>query len=142
MYYWISTYIISHHEIHVVEDVELGSDIMDTLMNSAIDAYFEKPIDYRIRLHEQVLKKLQTTRDIASAKESAAMNWILDDNDESFGPSNPIFKETCEFVRSLVEKYRAKHENLNIKVQDEMQWKGGHELGESDTEPSFDITTE
>jgi hypothetical protein len=40
----------------------------------------------------------------------------------------------CDFVRSLVEKYRVRSERLSAELHEEEQWRGGHEAGASDME--------
>ena len=129
MYHWMTSYIITNHTKDDLRDIECGDGFSDDLLSEAVDAYFEEPINDRIELHEQTLGNLRAAH--ADSKETAAMNWILED-DLPFDPTSPIYSDTCDFVRSLVEKYRVKRERLAQEIDEEEQWRGGHEAGAED----------
>jgi hypothetical protein len=131
MYHWFTSYIITNHTKDDLRDIECGDGFSEDLLSEAVDAYFEEPINDRIELHEQTLANLQRSHAVADAKETAAMNWILENN-SPFDPSSPIYGETCDFVRGLVEKYRVKRERLAAEIHEEEQWRGGHEAGAED----------
>ena len=131
MYHWFTSYIITNHTKDDLRDIECGDGLSEDLLSEAVDAYFEEPINDRIELHEQTLANIRTAHALADAKETAAMNWILED-DLPFDPTSPIYSETCDFVRGLVEKYRVKRERLAREIDEEEQWRGGHEAGASD----------
>jgi hypothetical protein len=133
MYHWMTTYIITHHTKDDLWDIARGDGISEDLISDAVHSYFEEPINDRIELHEQTIGNLKSALAIANAKESAAMNWILTD-DDPFDRTSPIYKEMCDFVRSLVEKYRVRSERLAAELHEEEQWRGGHEAGASDME--------
>ena len=139
MYHWFTTYIIANHTKDDLRDIECGDGISEELIEEAVDSYFDEPINDRIELHEQTLGNLRRAHAIAESKETAAMNWILDD-DIPFDKTSPIYSETCDFVRGLVEKYRLKSERLAHEIHEEEQWRGGHEAGASDDE--IDIVME
>jgi hypothetical protein len=136
MYHWMTTFILTNHTKDDLRDIEMGDGLSEDLISSAVNSYFDEPINARITLHEETLQNLRTAHGLAEAKETAAMNWILDDNGP-FDPTSPIYHETCEFVRGMVEKYRVKRERLAGELCEEEQWRGGHEAGEED----FDIIT-
>jgi hypothetical protein len=139
MYHWFTTYIIANHTKDDLWDIERGDGISEDLISAAVDSYFEEPINDRIELHEQTLGNLRRAHAIAEAKEFAAMNWILENN-SPFDPTSPIYDETCDFVRGLVEKYRLKSQRLAQEIHEEELWRGGHEAGASDNE--IDIVME
>jgi hypothetical protein len=131
MYHWMTSYIITNHTKDDLRDIECGDGFSEPLLSEAVDMYFEEPLNDRIELHEQTLQKLRDTHALAEAKESAAMNWILED-DSPFDPTSPIYTETCDFVRGLVEKYRIRRERLAGEIREEEQWPGWNEADASD----------
>jgi len=141
MYHWMTTFVLTNHTKDDLRDIEMGDSLSEDLISGAVNAYFEEPINFRISLHEETLQNLRTAHNLAEAKETAAMNWILDDNGP-FDPTSPIYHEMCEFVRGMVEKYRVKRERLANELAEEEQWRGGHEAGASDDEMDFEMITE
>jgi len=131
MYHWFTSYIITNHTKDDMRDIECGDGLNEDFLEEAVNMYFEEPINDRIELHEQTLANLRRSHAVADSKETAAMNWILENN-SPFDPTSPIYSETCDFVRGLVEKYRVKRERLAAEIHEEEQWRGGHEAGAED----------
>lgn len=126
MYHWMTTYIIANHTKNDLRDIEMGDGFSEDLISAAVESYFNEPLNDRIELHEQTLGNLARARDLAEAKEGAAMDWILDD-EIPFDNTSPIYSETCDFVRGLIDKYRVKRERLAQELHEEEQWRGGYE---------------
>ena len=105
----------------------------------AVDAYFEQPINDRITMHEQMLVNLRAAKRRAEAKESAAIDAMLEEN-KPFDKTSPIDEEYCDFMRSIIDKNRKAIDRLEREIHEEEQWRGGHEDGASDldTDPKYD----
>ena len=106
---------------------------------SAVDAYYDLPINDRIEMHEQTLVNLRAAKRRAEAKESAAIDAMLEEN-KPFDHTSPIDQEYCDFMRSVIDKNRKAIDRLENEIHEEEQWRGGHEEGESDleTDENFD----
>lgn len=106
---------------------------------AAVDAYYDLPINDRITLHEQTLVNLRAAKRRAEAKESAAIDAMLEEN-KPFDHTSPIDQEYCDFMRSIIYKNRKAVDRLENEIHEEEQWRGGHEEGESDleTDENFD----
>jgi hypothetical protein len=76
---------------------------------------------------------LRASKRRAEAKESAAIDAMLTEN-KPFDDSSPIDQEYNDFMRSIIEKNRAKADRLENEIHEEEQWRGGHEEGASDLE--------
>lgn len=100
----------------------------DDLNEEAVNAYFDMPINRKIALHEQMLDDLQYERDEALAKEVAAIDALLDENNP-FGEDSPISHEYADFLRQLIIENRKKADRLECQIHEEEQWRGGHEEG-------------
>jgi hypothetical protein len=94
----------------------------------AVNAYFDLPINRKIALHNQMLEDLQYERDEALAKEVAAIDALLDENNP-FGEDSPISHEYADFLRRLIIENRKKADRLECEIHEEEQWRGGHEEG-------------
>jgi hypothetical protein len=126
MYHCMASYVyenITKDELYEIagEDYYPGD-----LEAAAVDAYFDLPINDRIEMHEQELVNLRAAKRRAEAKESAAIDAMLEEN-KPFDESSPIAHEYAEFMRGIIEKNRAKVERLEIEIHEEEQWRGGHE---------------
>jgi len=84
-------------------------------------------------MHDQELVNLCAAKRRAEAKESAAIDAMLTEN-KPFDHSSPIDQEYSDFMRSIIEKNRAKIDRLENEIHEEEQWRGGHEDGASDLE--------
>jgi hypothetical protein len=105
----------------------------------AVNAYYDLPALERKKMHDQELLNLQAEYARAEDKEMAAINWMLDDT--PFDPASPIYVEVCQYVRGLVEKFKAKRERLEREIHEEEQWRGGWEE-DMDTDPMYDHADE
>jgi len=88
----------------------------------AVDAYFELPIKVRISMHEQELVNMRVARRAAEAKESAAIDAMLEEN-KPFDDTSPISHEYAEFMRSLIAKARREIEKWDVDIHEEEQWR-------------------
>ena len=105
----------------------------------AVNAYFDLPALERKEMHDQTLLNLQAEYARAEDKEMAATNWMLDDT--PFDPASPIYVEVCQYVRGLVDKFKAKRERLEREIHEEEQWRGGWEEN-METDPMYDHSEE
>jgi hypothetical protein len=131
MYRFMAEYVrknISKEELYALERGEYRPDGLE---EDAVDAYFDLPIMKKIELHEEMLEKLQKQKAIVEAKEIAAINAILDDT-LPFGLDNPISHEYTEFLNGLVAENRKKVDTFQRAIDEEEQWRGGHEKGAED----------
>jgi hypothetical protein len=133
MYHYMANYV--RNEITKDELYEIQGDDYCTgeLEANAVDAYYDLPLNERIEMHEQTLVNLRAAKRRAEAKESAAIDAMLEEN-KPFDETSPISHEYAEFMRGLIEKNRAKVDRLEREIHEEEQWRGGHEEGESDLE--------
>lgn len=97
----------------------------------AVDAYYDTPLVDRMEMHEQEMENLKDEHRHMAAKQRAAADWLLDDE---HNPENPIYIEMCAFMRELYKKYEKKVEEVQRRIDEEEQWRGGHEEGASDDE--------
>jgi hypothetical protein len=114
-------------------EIQGGDYCTGDLEAAAVDAYFAMPLNDRITRHEQELVNLRADMRRAEAKESAAIDAMLEEN-KPFDDSSPIAHEYAEFMRGIISKNRAKANRLMDEIYEEEQWRGGHEAGESDLE--------
>ena len=133
MYHYMASYVrneISKEELYDIQGGDYGTGDLEA---AAVDAYFDLPLNERIEMHEQELVNLRADKRRAEAKESAAIDAMLTEN-KPFDHTSPIDQEYAEFMRGLIAKNRAKVDRLENEINEEEQWRGGHEAGESDTE--------
>jgi len=126
MYNFMASYV---HENFTKDDLYeiAGEDYCPgDLEAAAVDAYFDLPINERITLHEQELVNLRSAKRRAEAKESAAIDAMLEEN-KPFDDTSPIAHDYANFMRGIIEKSRAKVDRLEIDIHEEEQWRGGHE---------------
>jgi hypothetical protein len=114
-------------------EIQGGDYCTGDLEAAAVDAYFAMPLNDRITRHEQELVNLRADMRRAEAKESAAIDAMLEEN-KPFDDSSPIAHEYAEFMRGIISKNRDKANRLMDEIYEEEQWRGGHEAGESDLE--------
>lgn len=111
-----------------------GLDYMEgDLEASAIDAYYDQPINDRIEMHEQELVNLRAAKRNAEARESAAIDAMLEEN-KPFDHTSPIAHEYANFMRAIIDESRVTIDRLECEIHEEEQWVGGHEEGASDME--------
>lgn len=130
MYRFMADYVkenITKEDLYVIQS--RGDEYCpDDLNEEAVNAYFDMPINRKIALHEQMLDDLQYERDEALAKEVAAIDALLDENNP-FGEDSPISHEYADFMRGLIIENRKKADRLEGQIHEEEQWRGGHEEG-------------
>jgi hypothetical protein len=133
MYNYMSSYVEQHMTKEELYEIQ-GLDYCDgDLEAAAVDAYFDCPLIERIRMHEQELVNLRAAKRTAEAKESAAIDAMLEEN-KPFDDTSPIAREYAEFMRGLITKNREAIDRLENEIHEEEQWLGGHEEGASDLE--------
>jgi hypothetical protein len=128
MYHYMANYVrreISKEELY---DIQGGDYCTGDLEAAAVDAYFDLPINDRIEMHEQELVNLHAAKRRAEAKESAAIDAMLEEH-KPFDETSPIDEEYCEFMRGIINDNRAKVIRLENEIHEEEQWRGGHEAG-------------
>jgi len=143
MYHYMASYVnnnISKEELYEIQGGDYGTGDLEA---AAVDAYFDLPINERINMHEQELVNLRADLRRAEAKESAAIDAMLNEN-KPFDHTSPIDKEYSDFMRSIIEKNRAKIDRLENEIHEEEQWCGGHEEGASylETDERYDPMAE
>ena len=133
IYHYMAGYVRSEISKSELYEIQGGDYCTGDLEAAAVDAYFDLPINDRIEMHEQTLVNLRAAKRRAEAKESAAIDAMLTEN-KPFDESSPIDQEYSDFMRSIIEKNRAKADRLENEIHEEEQWRGGHEEGAEDLE--------
>jgi hypothetical protein len=100
---------------------------------AAVDAYYDQPINDRIAMHEQELVNLRAAKRNAEARQSAAIDAMLEEN-KPFDYKSPIAHEYANFMRAIINESRVMIDRLECEIHEEEQWVGGHEEGASDME--------
>ena len=131
MYHYMASYVRNEISKEELYEIQGGDYCTGRLEEEAIDAYFDLPINDRITMHEQELVNLRAAKRSAEAKESAAIDAMLTEN-KPFDDSSPIDQEYSDFMRSIIDKNRAKADRLEREIHEEEQWRGGHEEGAED----------
>jgi hypothetical protein len=140
MYQFMATYVYENVTKDQLWELEGGDYSSGSLEEEAVDAYFEIPALERKKMHDQELANLQSAYNCADEKEMAAVNWMLDDT-TPFDPTSPIYVEVCQYVRGLVEKFKARRERLQREIDEEEQWRGGWEEN-METDQMYDHSEE
>lgn len=143
MYNCMADYVANELTKEELYEIQGGDYCPGGVEEAAIDAYFDMPLNDRIEMHEQTLVNLRAAKRRAEAKESAAIDAMLEEN-RPFDNSSPINQEYCDFMRGLIERERANADRLDNEIHEEEQWRGGHEEGASDleTDERFDSMDE
>jgi hypothetical protein len=118
MYDFMARYIIERREI--LQRLQLNDP--EEFVWGAYYKYIELPIEEKIKMHEQELADLEKARLGAEEKEHSAMSIVLSDEDypkTPFDPDSPIHKETMQFMRGLVTKYRKQREEYERRIYEE-----------------------
>jgi hypothetical protein len=84
-------------------------------------------------MHDQELVNLRAAKRNAEARESAAIDAMLEEN-KPFDHTSPIAHEYANFMRAIIDESRVTIDRLECDIHEEEQWVGGHEAGESDME--------
>jgi len=138
MYDFMAVYVQDNISKESLYEIQGGDYQAGKLEEEAVDAYYDLPLIDRVSMHDRALANLRAERNLAEEKKHAAMDWIMDDEDTELTPENPIYVELCQFVRSLVQKNNDLQMDLERRIQEEEQWRGGHEAGMSDDEGMYD----
>jgi len=128
MYRFMAQYVKENITKEELYEIQAEDYYPGDIEEDAVNAYFEMPILRRIALHNHMLDELQYDRDEAVAKEVAAINALLDENNP-FGEDSPISHEYADFLRQLIIENRKKADRLEGEIHEEEQWRGGHEEG-------------
>ena len=131
MYYFFIDHVEGNISKDDLWDIQCDEYGRGDLESAAVDAYYDLPINERIRMHEQTLVNLRAEKREAEAKESAAIDATLEEN-RPFDGSSPIDHEYAEFMRGIIAKARKTIEKVEEEIHEEEQWRGGHEEGMED----------
>jgi hypothetical protein len=101
MYHYMAGYVHSNFTKDDLWDIAGGDYSPGDLEAAAIDAYFDEPICERIIMHEQELVNLRADLRRAQAKESAAIDAMLEEN-KPFDGTSPIDREYADFMRGII----------------------------------------
>jgi len=133
MYHFMASYVHTNISKEELYEIQGGDYCTGDLEAAAVDAYFDVAIIDRIEMHEQELVNLRADLRRAEAKESAAIDAMLEEN-KPFDDSSPIAHEYAEFMRGIIAKNRANIDRIEREIHEEENWRGGHEEGASDME--------
>lgn len=139
MYQFMAGHVYKNIDNACLWMIEAGNYGNGETEERAVEAYNDLPALERKKMHDQELLNLQAEYARAEDKEMAAVNWMLDDT--PFDPASPIYVEVCQYVRGLVNKYKAKRERLEREIHEEEEWRGGWEE-DMDTDPIYDHADE
>ena len=130
MYEYFTGYVQSKISKEQLYEIEADDYCEGELEEDAVAAYYALPLNDRVNMHLRTLEILRGRLVIADSKETAAMNWILDNENQPFDPTSPIYGEVVDFVRDLVNRNRLRRELLERQVDEEENWMGGVEMME------------
>jgi hypothetical protein len=131
MYHFMASYVYEHFSKNHLWEIAGGDYCTGDLEEAAVNAYFELPLQERIDMHMQEMTNLEAERDRAAGKEAAFIDAILDDACP-FDVQSPIYVEYCQWCREQKEKWAKIHFDLCCQLDEETDWRGGHEEGASD----------
>ena len=77
---------------------------------------------------EQALVNLRAAKRLAEARESAAIDAMLEEH-RPFDDTSPISRDYADFMRGIIAKEHAAIDRLEHELHAEEQWRGGHEEG-------------
>jgi hypothetical protein len=137
MYHYMAGHVADNFTKDHLWEIAGGDYWPGQLEADAVDAYFDEPLIERMIMHEQELTNLKAAKLRAEEKESAAIDAMLEEN-KPFDNTSPINKEYSDFMRKIIERERKKIEDLERRIHEEEQWRGGHEEGAEDaTRPRY-----
>ena len=128
MYRFMADYVKENITKEELYEIQAENYSPGDIEEDAVNAYFDLPINRKIALHNQMLEDLRYDRDEVLAKEAAAIDAFLDENNP-FGEDSPISHEYADFLRRLIIENRKKADRLECEIHEEEQWRGGHEEG-------------
>jgi len=143
MYNFMAGHVHQNISKQDLYEIEAGDYCDGHLEAEAVDAYFEQPLHVRITMHEQELVNLRADKRLSEARESAAIDAMLEEN-KPFDDTSPITHEYAEFMRGIISKARKNIQSLDSEIYEEEKWYGGHEEGASDldTDENYDQMNE
>ena len=128
MYHFMANYVDHEFTKEELYEIQGGDYCTGDLEAEAVDAYFALPIRERIHLHEQELVNLRAAKRLAEARESAAIDAMLEEH-RPFDDTSPISRDYADFMRGIIAKEHAAIDRLEHEIHEEEQWRGGHEEG-------------
>lgn len=128
MYHFMANYVEKEITKEELYEIQGGDYATGPLEAEAVDAYFALPIRERIRLHEQELVNLRADKRLAEARESAAIDAMLEEH-RPFDDSSPIARDYADFMRGIIDEERDAVNRLEREIFEEENWRGGHEEG-------------
>lgn len=131
MYHFMAGWVLENISKTDLWEIQCDDYCDGNLEAQAVDAYFDQPLHTRISMHEQELVNLRAEKREAEAKESAAIDAMLEEN-RPFDNTSPIAHEYAEFLRGLIAKTRKQIDALEDEIHEEEQWRGGYEEGAED----------
>ena len=131
MYNYMSSHVDQEMTKEELYEIQGGDYCTGDLEAEAVDAYFALPIRERIRLHEQELVNLRANKRDAEARESAAIDAMLEEH-RPFDDTSPIALDYAKCMRGIIAKERKAIDRLESEIYEEEQWRGGHEEGAED----------
>ena len=133
MYNFFTNYIIEEINKEELYEIQGGDYCPGRLEEEAVDAYFDLPIKERVEMHMQEMANLEAERDRAAGKEAAFLDALLDEACP-FDVESPIYVEYCQWCREQKEKWAKIHFDLCCQMDEETEWRGGHEEGAENLE--------
>ena len=131
MYNYMSSHVDQEMTKEELYEIQGGDYCTGDLEAEAVDAYFSLPIRERIHLHEQELVNLRAAKRLAEARESAAIDAMLEEH-RPFDDTSPIALDYAKCMRGIIAKERKAIDRLESEIYEEEQWRGGHEEGAED----------
>ena len=128
MYHFMASYVDHEFTKDELYEIQGGDYCTGDLEAEAVDAYFALPINERIRMHEQELVNLRASKRRAEARESAAIDAMLEEH-RPFDDTSPIALDYADCMRAIITRERKNIDRLTDEIHEEEQWRGGHEEG-------------
>lgn len=121
MYHAMASHVANYITKDDLWDIQGDEYSAGDLEAAAVDAYFEMPINDRITLHEQEIVNLKAAKRVAEARESAAIDAMLEEN-LPFDNTSPISYDYAEFMREIIATSRNTVYRLERELHEEAQW--------------------
>ena len=125
MYEYFTGHVESNFSKEQLYDIQAYEYCEGDLEEDAVAAYYKVELCDRVAMHARTLEILRGNLVIADSKEVAAMNWIIDNENQPFDPTSPIYGEVVDFVRDLVARNRETRKLIERQVDEEENWTGG-----------------
>ena len=115
-YVVMTTFIENHISKKDREDILEMNYNPGPLVSRAVDAWYDLSVEKRLDWRNQTIYQLESIRDEAEQQESAAMDWILSEDQMC---AECIEKDMYNFVRGLVRKYKEKRQLMERMIMEE-----------------------